>query len=95
MSKRFGSLLLVAAGACLLSGCGIGKERQENEQLKAQVAELQKDLGDMGNRVDAATKDKDDLLKQNAVLKHENDRLKEKRRGARQTKPKRRRRRAA
>jgi predicted RNase H-like nuclease (RuvC/YqgF family) len=44
---------------------------KENEQLKAHVAELVKESGDLGNRVDA-------LTQENAALKQENEQLKRK-----------------
>ena len=46
--------------------------RLENEQLKAQVLQLQKDNGELGNRIDT-------LTKENADLRGENERLKAKR----------------
>ena len=54
-----------------LAGCQDTKARQENEQLKAQILQLQKDAGDLGNRIDV-------LTKENAELKAENERLKAK-----------------
>ena len=45
------------------------KTLQENEQLKAKVAELQKDNGQVGNDLDVMTSSRDDLAKQNEVLK--------------------------
>jgi regulator of replication initiation timing len=65
------SLLLAVALSLPLMGCEDKKARQENEQLKAHVAELVKDNGDLGNRVDA-------LTQENAALKEENERLKAK-----------------
>ena len=52
-----------------LMGCEDTKARQENEQLKAQVAGLVKESTDLGNRVD-------ELTKENAALKQENEQLK-------------------
>jgi len=59
-----------------LIGCQDTKVRQENNQLKAQVLELQKQLGEMGNRIDEATTARNDLMKQNDTLREENNRLK-------------------
>ena len=52
-----------------LAACQDTKARQENELLKAQVLQLQKDAGDLGNRIDV-------LTKENTELKAENERLK-------------------
>lgn len=65
-----GLLLAVALGLPLI-GCEDTKARQENEQLKAHVAELVKNNGDLGNRVDV-------LTQENIALKQENERLKAK-----------------
>ena len=54
-----------------LVACQDTKARQENEQLKAQILQLQKDAGDLGNRIDV-------LTKENTELKAENERLKTK-----------------
>lgn len=62
---------LVLAGALGLSmmGCQDTKARQENDQLKARVAELEKENTDLGGKVDA-------LAKENSALASENERLK-------------------
>jgi len=52
-----------------LAACKDTKTLQENEQLKAKVAELQKDNGQVGNDLDVMTSSRDDLAKQNEVLK--------------------------
>jgi regulator of replication initiation timing len=65
-----GFLLAVVLSVSLL-GCEDTKARQENERLKAQVLELQKENGDLGNHIDV-------LTKENATLKDENERLKAK-----------------
>ena len=65
-----GLVLAVALGLSLI-GCEDTKARQENEQLKARVAELVKESGDLGNQVDA-------LTQENAALKQENEQLKKK-----------------
>jgi regulator of replication initiation timing len=79
-----GLLAFMMAFGLLLTGCQDTKAQQENEQLKTQVLDLQKQLGEMGNRVDEATKTRDDLMKQNAALREENLRLKG-RRGRKKT----------
>jgi regulator of replication initiation timing len=63
-------LFAVPLGLSLI-GCQDTKARQENEQLKAHVAELVKETGDLGNRVDA-------LTQENTELKQENEQLKKK-----------------
>ena len=75
------SLLLVVALDLPLIACEDTKARQENEQLKARVAELVKDSGDLGNRVD-------ELTQENTALKQENEGLKAKRSHAKSTKTK-------
>ena len=67
------ALLLAALTGLTLIGCEDTKARQENEELKAHVAELVKESGDLGNRVDA-------LTQENAALKQENEQLKRTRR---------------
>jgi len=52
-----------------LAACKDSKTLQENEQLKAKVAELQKDNGQVGNDLDVMTSSRDDLAKENEVLK--------------------------
>jgi regulator of replication initiation timing len=87
--KAVAGLVVAVALSFLLTACQDTKVRQENEQLKAQVLELQKELGDMGNRVDKATKTGDGLLKENAALIAENKRLKARHPGTKTSKPKR------
>ena len=64
-------LLLAVALALSLMACQDTKARQENEQLKAQVLQLQKENGELGNRLDG-------LTKENAALREENEHLKAK-----------------
>jgi DNA repair exonuclease SbcCD ATPase subunit len=65
-----GLALAVVLGVSL-AACQDTKTRQENEQLKARMSELEKDNGDLQNRIDA-------LTQENADLKQENERLKAK-----------------
>jgi peptidoglycan hydrolase CwlO-like protein len=63
------------AGAVLLSlplaACKDTKTLEENEQLKAQVAELQKENGQLGNDLETVTAARDTLAKENEKLKAE------------------------
>ena len=70
-TNTIGSLALSLALGLPLIACQDTKARQENEQLKARVSELEKENTDLANRVDG-------LTKQNATLGEENDRLKAK-----------------
>ena len=51
-----------------LTACKDTKTLQENEQLKAQVADLQKQNGQMGNDLETVTASRDALAKENAAL---------------------------
>jgi regulator of replication initiation timing len=78
MSKNiFVGLVLAVSLGLSLAGCQDSKAREENEQLKAHVLQLQKDAGELGNRIDV-------LTKENAELKDEIERLK-KRHSAKKT----------
>jgi FtsZ-binding cell division protein ZapB len=54
-----------------LTACKDTKTLQENEQLKAQVAELQKENGQVGNDLETMTAARDALKKENEKLKAE------------------------
>ena len=60
--------MLLALGMCLTS-CRDTRTLEENVQLKAHVLQLQKDAGDLGNRVDVLTKENADLKAQIEQLK--------------------------
>jgi peptidoglycan hydrolase CwlO-like protein len=51
-----------------LAACKDAKTLQENEQLKAHVAELQKENGQLQNDLEAMTADRDELKKDNDKL---------------------------
>jgi hypothetical protein len=52
-----------------LAACKDTKTLQENEQLKAQVTELQKENGQLGNDLATMTAARDALTKENEALK--------------------------
>ena len=52
-----------------LAACKDTKTLQENEQLKAKVADLQRENGQLGNNIETVTADRDALMKENAALK--------------------------
>ena len=52
-----------------LIACKDTKTLQENEQLKAHVAELQKENGQLGNELETMTAARDALMKENEALK--------------------------
>jgi peptidoglycan hydrolase CwlO-like protein len=65
---------IIAVGALLslpLTACKDTKTLQENEQLKGQVAQLQKENGQAVNDLEAMTADRDALTKENEQLKAE------------------------
>ena len=70
--KNTWAILIVAVSLSLfLTACKDTKTLQENEQLKAHVAELQKENGEMGNNLETITAARDALMKENEVLKAE------------------------
>jgi len=75
-----------------MTACKDTKTLQENEQLKAHVAELQKENGQLGNNLETLTVARDALTKENEALKAESKARKTKRSGARAASRKRRRR---
>jgi peptidoglycan hydrolase CwlO-like protein len=82
--KNTWALLVMAAMLSLpLTGCKDAKTLQENEQLKAQVAELQKENGQVGNDLETMTAARDELTKENEKLKAEIKNLKTKKSGKR------------
>jgi hypothetical protein len=52
-----------------LTACKDTKTLQENEQLKAKVADLQRENGQLGNNLETVTADRDALMKENDALK--------------------------
>ena len=67
--KGLAGLVMALVVGIALAGCEDTKARQENEQLKAQVAQLTKQNSDLQTNVDGLTKD-------NAALAQENQQLK-------------------
>ena len=84
------SLVMAVALSLALTACKDTKTLQENEQLKAQVADLQKQNGEMGNNLETVTAARDALTKQNEALKAEMNARKTKRSGKKATRRKRR-----
>jgi peptidoglycan hydrolase CwlO-like protein len=74
-----------------LTACKDTKTLQENEQLKAQVAQLQKENGEVGNDLETMTAARDALTKENEKLKTEIKALKTKHSGKKAASRKRRR----
>jgi peptidoglycan hydrolase CwlO-like protein len=90
--KNSWARLAVAAALSLpLTACKDTKTQQENEQLKAQVAELQKENGQMGNEIETITAARDALTKENDALKAQMKSRKTKRSGTKAASRKRRR----
>src|ERR1700692_1165387 len=86
------SLVVGVVLSLSLTACKDTKTLQENEQLKAQVAELQKENGQMGNNLETVTASRDALTKENEALRAEVKPRKAKRPGKKASSRKRRRR---
>jgi peptidoglycan hydrolase CwlO-like protein len=85
------SLVIAVVLSLSLTACKDTKTLQENEQLKAHVAELQKENGELGNNLETVTAARDALAKENDALKAEMKAKKTKRSGTRVSRRKRRR----
>ncbi len=83
MTRKITWLKLAVALALSLplTACKDTKTLQENEQLKAHVADVQKENGQLRNDLDAMTAARDDLTKQNQALQAELKTLKTKHSG--------------
>jgi peptidoglycan hydrolase CwlO-like protein len=84
-------LVAVVVLSLSLTACKDTKTLQENEQLKAQVAELQKENGQLGNNIETLTAARDALTKENQALQAEIKTPKTKRSGTKASARKRRR----
>ena len=71
-------LAMAVALSLPLTACKDTKTLQENEQLKAQVVELQKENGQLGNDLETMKGTHDALTKENEKLKAEIKALKSK-----------------
>jgi cell division protein FtsB len=70
MHKNTVALFVIAVMLSLtLMACQDTKTLQENEQLRAQVAGLQKENGQLGNQLESATAARDALAQENDALK--------------------------
>jgi regulator of replication initiation timing len=76
--NRIASVVLATALGLPLMSCQDTKARQENEQLKARVSELEKENTDLGGKVDG-------LAKENSALASENEKLKASQKPAKKT----------
>jgi FtsZ-binding cell division protein ZapB len=63
------SLVVAIVLSLSLTACQDTKTLQENAQLKTQVAELQRQNGQLGNDLQTVTAARDALAKENEVLK--------------------------
>jgi cell division protein FtsB len=63
------SLVVAVVLSLSLTACKDTKTLQENEQLKAKVADLQKQNGEMGNNLETVTAARDALTQENEALK--------------------------
>jgi cell division septum initiation protein DivIVA len=69
--STFASLAVAVVLSLSMTACKDTKTLQENEQLKAQVADLQKQNGEMGNNLETVTAARDALTRENETLKAE------------------------
>jgi len=67
--STWAGLAVAVALGLSLTACKDTKTLQENDELKAKVAELQKENGQMGNDLETVTSERDALKKENADLK--------------------------
>jgi peptidoglycan hydrolase CwlO-like protein len=83
--NTWATLAVATILALPLAACKDTKTLQENEQLKTQVADLQKENGQLGNDLETTTATRDELTKENERLKAEIKTLKSKGQGKKST----------
>jgi peptidoglycan hydrolase CwlO-like protein len=88
--KTWAKLAVAIVLTLPLTACKDAKTLQENEQLKVQVAELQKESGQLGNDLETMKGTRDQLTKENEKLKAEIKTLKAKGSGKRASRKRRR-----
>jgi FtsZ-binding cell division protein ZapB len=69
--STWAGLVLAVVLSFSLTACKDTTTLQENERLKAQVAELQKENGQLGNNLEILTAARDAMTKENEALKAE------------------------
>jgi FtsZ-binding cell division protein ZapB len=69
--NTWANLAVAVVLSFFLDACTDTKTLQENGQLKAQVADLQRENGQMGNNLETVTAARDALTKENEALKAE------------------------
>jgi len=69
MHKNGLTMLLAAALSLVFVSCKDTKTLEQNEQLKSQVAELQKENGQLGNQIETLTAERYELTQKNAALR--------------------------
>jgi peptidoglycan hydrolase CwlO-like protein len=79
--NTWAGLAVAVALSLPLIACKDRKTLDENEQLKAHVAELQKENGQLGNELETMTASRDALRKENEALKAQMKTRKTKRSG--------------
>jgi cell division protein FtsB len=89
--NTWAGLVLAVVLSLSLTACKDTTTLQENERLKAQVAELQKETGQLGNNLETLTAARDALTKENEALRAEIKVRKTKRTGTKAASRKRRR----
>jgi FtsZ-binding cell division protein ZapB len=89
--NTWAGLVLAVVLSSSLTACKDTKTLQENEQLTAKVAELQKENGQLGNNLETLTVARDALTRENEALKAEIKARKTKRSGTKAANRKRRR----
>jgi cell division protein FtsB len=69
MRKNILTMLAAATLSLVLVSCQDTQTLQQNEQLKSQVVQLQKENGELGKRVETLTAERDELTQTNIALR--------------------------
>ncbi|MCL4524713.1 MAG: hypothetical protein M1453_08075 [Acidobacteria bacterium] len=69
------TLVLAVALGLSAAACEDKQARQENEQLKAQISQMQKENGELRTQLEQVTIARDGLAKENEDLRAQNEKL--------------------